>query len=137
MPVGNIYKIISRNTDKIYIGSTTKMLYQRLLGHENDYRRYKYGKTNYTTSFKILEYDNYSIKLIESIDFDSKTELLKREGYYIKKYRDICINRCVAGQTKNESCKIYYIQNKEKINIQNKEYRMQNKETINKKQKKF
>ena len=131
---GNIYKIISRNTNKIYIGSTTKSLIKRLLGHEKNYRSYKRGKMNYITSFKILEYGQYHIELIESIEFDTKNELLNREGYYIKKYKDICVNQRIAGQTKQETNKIYYIKMKEKISIYKKEYRIQNRDKLNEKQ---
>ena len=118
---GNIYKIVSQNTDKIYIGSTTKSLIKRLLGHEKDYRSYKRGKMNYVTSFKILEYGQYHIELIESVEFDTKDELRKLEGFYINKYRNICINRCVAGQTKQETNKIYRVQNRDKLNKHNKQ----------------
>ena len=41
---GKIYKIISINTDKIYIGSTTKSLYERLQGHKRNYKRYQHKK---------------------------------------------------------------------------------------------
>ena len=113
---GHIYKIISRNSNKIYIGSTTKMLYQRLLGHENNYRKYKCGKMNYITSFKILEYGQYHIELIESVEFDTKDELRKLEGYYIQTFKAICVNKNIAGLTKNESSRIFRVQNRDKIN---------------------
>ena len=132
MTVGHIYKIVSKHTNKIYIGSTTKPLIQRLLQHENNYRRYKCGKMNYITSFKLLDYNNYSIKLIESIDFDTKDELRKLEGVYIQTFKAICVNRNIAGQTKNESSKIYRVQNKDKISIYKKEYYIQNKDKIEK-----
>ena len=132
MTNGSIYKIISRNTDKIYIGSTTKSLIKRLLQHEQDYQKYKRGKCNYTTSFKILEFENYHIELIESIEFESKNELRQREGYIIKKNRNICVNRCIAGQTKQESDKIYRIQNRDKLCKSKKEYYIQNRDRIHK-----
>ena len=135
MPVGTIYKIISRNSDKIYIGSTTKTLIQRLSIHESDYRSYKRGKMNYITSFKILEYGQYHIELIESVEFDTKDELRKLEGYYIQTFKAICVNKNVAGQTNQESCKIYYLKNKDKIDQYVKAYYIQNRDKINKQKK--
>ena len=52
---GKIYKIIDNTSDMIYVGSTYKPLQQRLKMHESDYKRFKAGKMNYITSFKILQ----------------------------------------------------------------------------------
>ena len=128
MTIGHIYKIVSKHTNKIYIGSTTQSLIKRLVGHETDYKMYQLGKTNYRTSFEILEFDQCHIELIESIEFDSKTELQKLEGHYIQTFKAICVNRNIAGQTISQ----YYIQNKGKINKHNREYYIQNKDKINK-----
>ena len=115
MPVGNIYKIVSQNTNKIYIGSTTETLQKRLLRHKHNYTAFQKGKYHNMSSFELIKLGYVSIELIEEIESNSKVELLKREGYYIKKYRDICVNRCVAGQTRNESAHVYHIRNKSKI----------------------
>ena len=50
---GLIYKIVSKQTDKIYIGSTTKSLAVRLYYHYKD-------KTNITSKY-ILKYDDATI----------------------------------------------------------------------------
>ena len=97
--IGRIYKITSINTDKIYIGSTSKSLTERLERHEYNYKAFQNGKTNNVKSFEILEKENYEIQLLEEIEYDAKTELLEREGYYIKKHRDICVNKYIAGRT--------------------------------------
>ena len=103
--IGQIYKITSSNTEKIYIGSTSKSLTERLRCHEYNYKAYQNGKTNNVKSFEILEKKNYKIELLEEIEYETKNELHEREGYYIRKYRDICVNRYVAGRTKKQYCK--------------------------------
>ena len=130
--IGRIYKITSINTDKIYIGSTSKSLTERLERHEYNYKTYQNGKYHYVKSFDILEKKDYEIQLLEKIEYETKTELFKREGYYILKYRDICVNKCIPGRTleqyrtdnadKIREVKMqYYKDNVEKITEQRKE----------------
>ena len=135
--IGRIYKITSINTDKIYIGSTTKKLTARLRSHEYDYKKFKNGKYSYVKSYDILEKKEYKIQLLEKIEYETKTELLKREGYYILKYRDICVNKCVAGRTDKQyrtdnadKIKQYYKDNVEKINEVKRQYRKDNRDKI-------
>ena len=78
--IGRIYKITSSNTDKIYIGSTSKKLTERLRSHEIDYKRYQNGKYHYVKSYDILEKENYRIQLLEQIEYETKKELHEREG---------------------------------------------------------
>ena len=45
--LGKIYKLVSNQTDDIYIGSTCqKLLSTRLCGHIQDYKRWVEGKSN-------------------------------------------------------------------------------------------
>ena len=124
--IGRIYKITSSNTDKIYIGSTSKNLTERLRKHEIDYNCFKNGKYHYVKSYDVLEKENYKIELLEKIEYETKTELFKREGYYILKYRDICVNKCVAGRTLEQ----YHRDNADKIREVSKQYRKDNVEKI-------
>ena len=117
--IGRIYQITSSSTDKIYIGSTSKKLTVRLREHEYDYKKFKNGKYNYVKSYEILENGDYKIVLLEEIENDARTELLEREGYYIKKHRDICVNKCVASRTIKQYCK----DNADKIEEVKKQYR--------------
>jgi hypothetical protein len=51
-----IYKIESHLGDKIYIGSTTKeYLSQRMDSHRGNYKVWKDGKINKTTSFELFD----------------------------------------------------------------------------------
>jgi len=47
-----IYKIVSDQIDKIYIGSTVEPLSKRMTKHRSDYRRWKNGKYHYITFLK-------------------------------------------------------------------------------------
>ena len=115
--IGRIYKITSINTDKIYIGSTSKSLTERLRRHEIDYKKYQNGKYSYVKSYDVLEKKHYKIQLLEKIEYETKRELLEREGYYIRKYRDICVNKCIPGRTDKQ----YRTDNADKLREQRKE----------------
>jgi hypothetical protein len=111
---GKIYKIVDNVSDMIYVGSTCKTLEQRLSEHEFRYKYILSGKkASKLTSFKILENNNYKIELIENFPCQSKQELEKKEGHFIKLYRKQelnIVNKCVAGQDQYEllTCKCGY-----------------------------
>ena len=86
---GKIYKLTSKQTDKIYVGSTTKILNQRMHDHRT---KYKYNHISNISSCEILKYDDAIIELIEDYSCDSKTELEKREQHYMDFYKDIIVN---------------------------------------------
>jgi hypothetical protein len=154
---GKIYKIVSYNTMRQYIGSTCQTLSQRLGGHVRDYSNYNEGKrVLYCTSFEIIDDENYRIELIENFPCTNRTELRSREGFYIR--NEECVNKYIAGRNKkgwyrdnkeilseerkeryknNKKCelkrnKLYYEKNKEKIRKIQKKYYEKNKEKINK-----
>jgi len=88
-----IYKLISSETDQIYIGSTTyHYLSDRFGNHKYDYRRWLSGDSKYLSAFEILKYDDVKIILIESYSCNSKDELRAREQYWIEQNKDICVN---------------------------------------------
>jgi hypothetical protein len=45
---------------------------------------------------------NISIELIKLFPCNCKKELEKEEGKYIKKYKNICVNKFIAGRTVKE-----------------------------------
>jgi len=100
MEKGNIYKIVSDSTDKIYIGSTVKSLEKRLEEHENSYEIWfsRDFVSGYMSSFEILKYGDYKIILIEEYPCSSYQELLKREGYYQLISYSLCVNILIAGK---------------------------------------
>lgn len=73
---GKIYKLISSQTNDIYIGSTIQELTDRLYNHKYDYKN-----SHYRTSFEIVKYDDVQIELIENYQTTSKFLLEVREGY--------------------------------------------------------
>jgi len=91
---GTIYKIMSDNFDKIYIGSTTQPLNRRLSAHKYMYKRYlKNNKNSKCTSFMILEKEgNINIETIEVIEFDDKKTLDERERHYINLHYNESVN---------------------------------------------
>ena len=126
-----VYKIWSPNGDKIYVGSTTKILLcQRMSAHREDFKRWKAGKYHYISSFSLFEeygIENCFIELLEAKECNSKDELHKMEGNYI---RDLeCVNKRIEGRSKKE----YYDDNKEHIVEYKKKYYIDNKEEDTKK----
>jgi hypothetical protein len=141
---GKIYKIqtIGGNAE-IYIGSTTKQyLSQRLQKHRSDYKRFKSGKIiKNISSFDIFEkygVENCEIVLIESVQCDTKDELLQHERRHIE--ANECVNKVIPIRTKDEKIEIgkqYYEDNKKVLKEKNKAYRETNKEVIKEKNKAY
>jgi len=122
---GKIYAIRSNQTDDVYIGSTCTPLHKRLYGHRSQYKRWKNGTNkNYMTSYKILEYDDSFIELLEEYPCENKIQLNKKEGEVIRNTPN-CVNRFIAGRTKKE----WEEDNKDKMS----KYREENKNKINEK----
>lgn len=103
---GKIYKITSKYTIKIYIGSTCSSLRERLIKHLKGYRAFQQDKDNYVSSYDIIdtgniEKDDYiQIIELEAYPCNSNYQLRCKEDEYIEKYRDICVNknRAVNGR---------------------------------------
>jgi len=127
---GKIYVIKSNKTDNIYIGSTTKTLNERLNSHKFNYKYYKAGLFGYTTSYKLLEFDDVYIELIENFPCNNKYELTQREGYHIRLNKN-CVNKQIPSRTIKE----YYQDNKDKYAERGRIYRELNKELIKQKRK--
>ena len=118
---GKIYKIVSFQTDKIYIGSTVQPLYKRFSAHKKDYKRYLNGTCNYMYSYEIIKYDDVEIILLEDYPCERKEQLHARERYHIESNIDKCFNHAIPTRTHKEYLEIYNEQNKEKLQQQRKE----------------
>ena len=88
---GKIYKIMSDETDLVYVGSTTQDLCVRMASHRRDYKAWLNNDKKYVSSFEILKFDNYRIVLIENYPCNDRTELNKKEQEYIEKLN--CVNK--------------------------------------------
>lgn len=128
---GKIYKLVSYQTEKIYIGSTCCSLSKRKGQHKGDYKCWLNGKCGYMTSFDIVKCGDVDIILIENFSCNDKNQLRARERHYIETLD--CVNKRIPTRTKAE----YYIDNKEEIRQKQKEYNMSHKEEIRQNQKEY
>jgi hypothetical protein len=97
-----IYAIKSYQTDKIYIGSTTKTLDERFLRHKSDHT----NANKYVTSSEILKFGDAYIELIEECSCEVQFE---RERFHIKENKNNVVNIQVPCRTWEE----YYKDNRE------------------------
>ena len=123
-----IYKISSNLTDKIYVGSTTQTLAQRLSKHTSDYRQYVRTNNVYVSSFEIIKLGDSYITLIEENNFNNRQQLFRREGEIMKLNTNV-VNNNISGRTQAE----YKVDNKEYIL----QYSQGNKQVILAKQKQY
>jgi hypothetical protein len=118
---GKIYKLECLITGKVYIGSTTKeYLSQRLTAHKAGFNRWQKGKSNYVSSFDVVEGGNYEITLLELYPCGSCDELHAKEREWIEKIT--CVNKKIPIRTQEET--------KESKRTHNKIYHQDNAVTI-------
>jgi len=128
---GKIYTIRSRNSDKVYVGSTCNELRKRIYEHKKDYRYWVNGKPKYVSSFEVLKDGMCYIELLEKYPCNDKNELKRREGEVIRSME--CVNKAIAGRTPKE----YQEEHKEQRKEYHKERYQKIKEEYNKKQKEY
>ena len=124
MNIGYIYKIFDNTNNNVYYGSTKQGLSMRLAGHRRSYKDYLNGKYHFVSSFKIIENGDFSISLIEQVEYNDKIELTARERFYIE--NNECVNKVIPNRNKREyyQANIQHFKEKEKI------YRQANKDKI-------
>jgi hypothetical protein len=128
---GKIYKIWSNNTNMIYIGSTCKTKKERLDKHISNFNCYCRGSDQaLMTSFYILDNDHFDIDIIELFPCENEKELIDRESHYIRKNKDICVNKIIPNRSEKEWKTENYKLNKELINAKNKQYWALNKDKM-------
>jgi hypothetical protein len=106
---GYIYKIVSKQTDKYYVGSTTHPLSVRLYYH------YKNKDKSNITSKQILQYEDATIELIEIVSFDNVCELREKEKEYIINHKEECVNERGIYKDKKEMAQVWRDKNREKL----------------------
>jgi hypothetical protein len=103
---GKVYALVSKETEMIYIGSTTRTLGKRFAGHKSDMKR-----GNNCSSIEMLKYPDCDIHLLDRLyvtKSKNDPELLKLEGKYQLINKDICVNKQVSrGMTHKENCERY------------------------------
>lgn len=105
----NFYIITSTNTDKVYIGSTSNTLSQRLSNHKTN---------NSCTSKFIINAGNFSIDLLETVECNPE-ERAQIEYKYIQEYGENIINKNKGywkdANHEKKYYQNYYQSNKEKL----------------------
>jgi hypothetical protein len=147
-----IYKICSNLTNKIYIGSTTQSIQQRLSEHAGNYKHYLKTNTHYISSYEIIKLGDAFIVLLEQCNFNNKQQLERREGEIMKLNINNIINKHIAGRTleeylndnkeilenrRKEYNKEYIIINAEHIKEKHKEYHINNAEHVSQNKKEY
>lgn len=115
-----LYRIWSRETDKLYIGTTKNTLQERLYHHEKSYKYFTEGKRDYRPIFDILKFP-HEIELIETVHNSSKTYRYKREGFWIRNSKNT-VNKNIAGRTIGE----YHAEEGARVKKRNAESRLKN-----------
>ena len=128
---GRVYAIRSHQIPEPYIGSTTQALSMQMASHRRNYKEYLNKKTNFITSFAIVQYSDSHIELLFEGKFESKDALRKKEGEYQRELD--CVNKHIAGRTHQE----YYEDNKGQTLKQQKQRYEENKDTILEQQKRY
>jgi hypothetical protein len=127
---GKIYKLISLLTDDIYIGSTTLSLSLRKAHHRRHYKSYKENnKGGYCTSFKLFDFGEVDIILIEEVKCNNREQLHARERFHIE--NNLCVNKKIP--CRNNTSKEYYQNNKEQELNRAKKYAKEHRKQINNK----
>ena len=93
---GKIYKLVSDETKKIFIGATCSSLSKRLYDHKREYEKLKYDPRTYVQKIEIFRTiknkENVEIVLIENYECKDKNELEARKRYWIEKFKDKAFN---------------------------------------------
>jgi len=127
---GKIYKITSKQTDDVYIGSTIQKLSHRMSGHKSR------DNTNSYLSRCITKYADATIELIEDYPCETHNELLWRERYYFENTK--CVNKKLPILSTLEQAEYslkYRLSHKERKKEIGAEYYEKNKKEILEKQK--
>lgn len=86
-----IYRVVSAHTDKVYYGSTTKELKNRLQIHQKHFEMYNVKKyPNYIAVFEIIKYGDVIIELVEEFPCQNKYQI----GFRERQWMLLDDNRC-------------------------------------------
>ena len=125
---GKIYKIASKETNKIYIGSTTGSLDCRMYRHQQAYCLYNNNLGAKIYVFELFDevgFENCYIELICDYPCEDSQELAIEEGRHQMLNLYNIVNKNIAGRTTRQ----YYIDNKESILEHKKIYYKNNSES--------
>jgi hypothetical protein len=93
-----IYKICSGKYGRIYIGFTTKTLLGRYWQHIET----TISRMDMVSSYKVLDWGDSWIELLEEREYESVLECRKLEGLYMRKYINVLVNWKKECRTNDE-----------------------------------
>ncbi len=105
--LGRVYKLVSTNSDRVYIGSTCQSLSKRMGGHRQHVRR----GTTYQVYMHMRErgVETWHIVLLEKVSCADREELTKKEDEWMGKFdKEKLLNKnaarfTAAARTKNRA----------------------------------
>jgi predicted GIY-YIG superfamily endonuclease len=102
MMIGFIYKLTSKQTPNIYIGSSSNLDF-RLKKHKQQYNNYCKNNSEFKRqAFELLQYPDCNIELIKRVEYINKIDLLKEEQTAMNQHKDIIINK-IKSFNENEN----------------------------------
>ena len=110
---GKVNKILNTVDEDVYVGSTCQPLCKRMAKHRNCTADKSQCHRPLYVKMKLFGLDKFYIELIEECPCESKEQLRKREGHYIKLIGTL--NALVAGNTTKETNHDYYEKHKESM----------------------
>ena len=119
-----IYKLVSKHTDQVYVGSTCLPLKNRMYLHRSSFRAYQKGERGFMTSFILPDLGHVEIVEIDSLSMFDKDELKRRERYWIEKLDTM--NKYKPGRSASE----WYQDNHERIREYKREWYQDNHKNI-------
>lgn len=120
--IGKVYKIWNNKTADIYIGSSFSCLKKRMAVHKS------YCSVSALPLYNLMREhgsDNFQIEQIDELKTNSKDELRRLEGKYIREYKP-SLNQRIAGRVRRE----YYEDNCEYLKDYQTDYYRKNKERL-------
>ncbi|GMF60622.1 unnamed protein product [Phytophthora fragariaefolia] len=130
--VGRIYKILSTQSDHVYVGSTFNTIRDRFHQHKEDYSKWlngKHGEVSIYSYFKQFGVDNFKMILIKEYEVVDRTHLEAYETMWMSKLT--CVNKVIPFRIPKLSDKAKYERNKEHILNRANQYREIHRDAIN------
>jgi hypothetical protein len=126
---GRVYKIITSESNEIYVGSTFNTTRDRFFGHKRQYNFYKNSEGNKCSLYDL--FDNYGIGnckmvLIKSYEVIDRRHLEVYETLWIKKLKAINKIEPCGGLLRKQQIKQYKIDNTQYFKEKNKQYYQNN-----------
>ena len=142
---GRVYQLVNMITNEKYIGSTFQTLYKRQFDRRQNYNRWLKGKSHFNDNHQLFNniheygWESFRIELLAEVEVNTKAELYKIEGDYIRKYDTFNdgLNGAIPNRDRKEYMKQYQQDNKDKFANYRKKYYQNNKDKIGNYRKKY